>query len=261
MAHALITGASRGIGKAIALELALKGYDVLLVARNESVLSEACQEIKDKSSVDVQPLALDLSSDDAALQLYNWVRSLHIDLRILVNNAGYGLSGRFEQQKLEMLQNMMQLNMINLVSLTHLLLPLLKESPQAFILNVASTSAYQSTPNLAVYAASKAFVLSFSRALNKELKKSSVSVTCVSPGPTNTAFVERAQLTEKGLDRMKKVHMEAADVAKIAVRALFSRKAEIVPGLTNKSASFMAWLFPKSLVENIAGRIIGNVIE
>lgn len=261
MAHALITGASKGIGKAIALELALKGYDVLLVARNESALSETCQEIMDKASVDAQSLVLDLSSDDAALRLREWVHSLHVDLRILVNNAGYGLSGRFEEQKLETIQNMMQLNMINLVSLTHLLLPLLKRCPQAYILNVASTSAYQPTPNLAVYAASKAFVLSFSRALNNELKKSSVSVTCISPGPTNTAFVERAQLTEKGLERMKKVHMEASDVAKIAVRALFSRKAEIVPGLTNKSASFMAWLFPKSLVENIAGRIIGNVIE
>lgn len=261
MAHALITGASKGIGKAIALELALKGYDVLLVARNESALSETCQEIMDKASVDAQSLVLDLSSDDAALRLREWVDSLHVDLRILVNNAGYGLSGRFEEQKLETIQNMMQLNMTNLVSLTHLLLPLLKRCPQAYILNVASTSAYQPTPNLAVYAASKAFVLSFSRALNNELKKSSVSVTCVSPGPTNTAFVERAQLTEKGLERMKKVHMEASDVAKIAVRALFSRKAEIVPGLTNKSASFMAWLFPKSLVENIAGRIIGNVIE
>lgn len=261
MAHALITGASKGIGKAIALELALKGYDVLLVARNESALSETCQEIMDKASVDAQSLVLDLSSDDAALRLREWVDSLHVDLRILVNNAGYGLSGRFEEQKLETIQNMMQLNMTNLVSLTHLLLPLLKRCPQAYILNVASTSAYQSTPNLAVYAASKAFVLSFSRALNNELKKSSVSVTCISPGPTNTAFVERAQLTEKGLERMKKVHMEASDVAKIAVRALFSKKAEIVPGLTNKSASFMAWLFPKSLVENIAGRIIGNVIE
>src|SRR5699024_5149468 len=131
MAHALITGASKGIGKAIALELALKGYDVLLVARNESALSETCQEIMDKASVDAQSLVLDLSSDDAALRLREWVHSLHVDLRILVNNAGYGLSGRFEEQKLETIQNMMQLNMTNLVSLTHLLFPLLKRCPQA----------------------------------------------------------------------------------------------------------------------------------
>jgi len=261
MTHALITGASKGIGKAIALELASKGYHVLLIARNEEKLSEVCSEIKKQAKVQAEYLVLDLSLSDAPTRVYQWVQSLQIDVRILVNNAGYGLSGRFERQGLTDIQNMMQLNMLNLVSLTHLLLPSLKQNSKGYILNVASTSAYQPTPNLAAYAATKAFVVSFSRALNHELKDSSVSVTCISPGPTNTAFVERAQLTEKGLKRMKKVHMQPHQVAKTAVKALLTEKAEVIPGLTNKAASFMAWLLPKHLVENIAGRIIVNVTE
>lgn len=261
MRHALITGASKGIGKAVAIELALKGYDILLIARNEQDLISVCREIESKTGISSQFLVLDLSSTDAPYQVYRWIKSLKIDLHVLVNNAGYGLSGRFEEQELLIIQNMMQLNMLTLVSLTHLLLPVLKRNSKSYILNVASTSAYQSTPNLAAYAASKAFVVSFSRALSNELKSMNISVTCVSPGPTNTAFIERAQLTKKGVEQMRKVHMQPRSVAKIAIRAMFSGKAEVIPGLTNKTASFMAWLFPKPLVENIAGRIIGNVIE
>lgn len=261
MGYALITGASKGIGKAIAMELALKGYDILLVARNEQNLSAVCHEIENKTNVKVQCLVLDLSTPDAPVQVYQWIKSLQVNLTVLVNNAGYGLSGRFEKQNLENLQNMMQLNMVTLVSLTHLLLPELRLNSEGYILNVASTSAYQSTPNLATYAASKTFVLSFSRALHNELKNTGISVTCLSPGPTNTAFVERAQLTPKGLERMKKVHMQPDVVAKTAVRAMHARRAEVIPGMTNKTASFMAWLFPKPLVETIAGRIIGNAIE
>lgn len=260
MGYALITGASKGIGKAIAMELALEGYDILLVARNETDLSAVCEEIKTTTNRTVQCLVLDLSTEDAPNKVYEWIKSLQIPLAVLVNNAGYGLSGRFEMQKLEDLQNMMQLNMITLVSLTHLLLPELKSNPMSYVLNIASTSAYQSTPNLAAYAASKAFVLSFSRALHNELKGTSLSVTCVSPGPTNTAFVERVKLSKKGLERMRKVHMQPDTVAKIAIRAMHSRMAEVIPGLTNKTASFMAWLFPKRIVETIAGRIIGNAI-
>ncbi|WP_118193153.1 SDR family NAD(P)-dependent oxidoreductase [Albibacterium indicum] len=261
MAHALITGASKGIGKAIAIELASRGYDILLVARSEKDLLKASKDIKSKADVEVVYLSIDLSLPDAPNEVYSWLHSLQVKVSVLVNNAGYGLSGRFETQEVAAIQNMMQLNMINLVTLTYLILPELKQNPASYILNVASTSAYQPTPNLAAYAASKAFVLSFSRALNHEYRGTGISVTCVSPGPTNTAFVERAQLTEKGLERMKKVHMQPAAVAKSAVRAMLARKAEVIPGLTNKVASFMTWLFPKTIVEHIAGRIIGNVIE
>lgn len=259
--YALITGASKGIGKAIAIELASQGYNILLVARNENELKGVCREIVNRTKVKAAFLPLDLSLASAPKKVEEWIRSLDADLHILVNNAGYGLSGRFENQNLNDIQNMMQLNMLTLVSLTHLLLPKLKQHSKSYILNVASISAYQSTPNLAVYAASKTFVVSFSRALNHELKNSGVSVTCVSPGPTNTAFVERANLTEKGLERMKKVHMQPHEVAQTAVRSLLNNRAEVVPGFTNKMASFMAWLFPKSLVERIAGRIIGNVVK
>lgn len=261
MAYALITGGGKGIGKAIALELASRGYNILVIARTESDLKEVCIDISERYVVKALYHVTDLSQQDAIKDVYDWVQSLNIDLEILVNNAGYGLSGYFEDQSVTALNNMMQLNMTTLVNLTYSFLPLLKKQKRGYILNIASTAAYQATPGLSVYAATKSFVLSFSRGLNFELKDSSVSVTCISPGPTNTAFFERAEISKKGLEMVSKVHMNTKTVAKIAVDALLNRKPEVIPGLQNKSAAFLSWLFPKNIAEKVAGKLIGNVIK
>jgi short-subunit dehydrogenase len=255
MSFALITGSSKGIGKAIAIELAKKKYNLLLVARDEDLLKTTCNLIKKEYDVEAVYIAIDLSESTATQKIYDYVKDENLKIEILVNNAGYGLSGYFDQYALNDIVNMMNLNMQTIVQLTHLFLPILKQEKQAYILNIASSAAYQAIPCLSVYAASKSFVLSFSRGLYQELKSSNVSVTCVSPGPTNTAFVQRANLGKKGLEAAEKVNMQPQEVAEIAVKALFNKKQEVITGVLNKLGTFMSWLLPKALIERITMKI------
>lgn len=255
MAYALVTGASKGIGKAIAGQLAKRKNDVLLVSRSAEELREVADELANKYAVKTAFLALDLSTEDAPKKVYDWCHENNYMVNILVNNAGYGLSGNFDQRALSENLNMMQLNMMTPVALTKLFLPELLAQPKAFILNTASSAAYQSVPGLSLYAASKAFLLSFSRGLHQELRDTSVSVTCVSPGATDTDFVVRAELGEKGRKAAEKVNMTPEAVAKIAVNAMYQKKPEVITGAINKLGAFVSWLLPKSLVERTAMKV------
>jgi short-subunit dehydrogenase len=151
--------------------------------------------------------------------------------------------------------NMLQVNLNALVKLCHIFLPHLKKMPKAFILNISSTTAYQSVPGLALYSASKSFVQSFSRSLSYELSKTNISVTCISPGGTDTDFVVRANIGIKALNIAKKFNMTPESVAKIAVNAMFNNKTEIVAGLINKIGVFLVWLLPKKIVERNVAKI------
>jgi uncharacterized protein len=253
--YALITGASKGIGHAIAEELASRKFNVLLVARSEDKLQKISQAIAAKYRVKTDYLALDLSAPAAPQQVLEWCAAKNYPVSMLVNNAGYGLSGNFEDHSPADNLNMVQLNAIALMQLCQLFLPQLKKQPKAYILNVASTAAYQAVPGLGLYAATKSFVLSLSRAMHYELRRSSVSVTAVSPGATDTAFVDRAKIGQKGRKAAEKVNMSPEAVAKIAVDATLARKVEVVTGLLNKTSLFMTWLLPKSWVERIAAGI------
>ncbi|MER3471216.1 MAG: NAD(P)-dependent oxidoreductase [Chitinophagaceae bacterium] len=255
MSLALITGASKGIGKAIAFQLAAKGNNLLLVARNEQLLQSVAEEIKKVYPIAVDYFAIDLSQQGAAKKIFDWCQQKRYTVSILVNNAGYGLSGKFETYSLTDHLQMMQVNMNAVVELTHLFLPQLKRQPQAYILNIASSAAYQAVPYLSIYAASKAFVLQFSRGLNYELKNTPVSVTCISPGSTDTDFASRANVGDKGLKAAKKVNMTPEEVASIAVNAMYTKKSEVITGLINKLGAFFVWLLPKRLVENTAAKI------
>jgi len=255
MPSALITGASKGIGKAIAIELAKHKFDLILVARSEKLLASVSKEIVSQFNVKVDFLALDLSEKDAANKLYEWCLEKNYQVSMLVNNAGYGLSGKFENYSAEDNYNMMQLNMITLVQLCQTFLPMLKKQPRAYILNIASSTAYQAIPNLSLYSATKAFVLRFSRGLKHELSKTNVTVTVVSPGSTDTEFVERAQINEKALKAAKNVNMTPEAVAKIAVEGTLAGKTEVITGLINKLGALMAWLLPAAIVEKTAGGI------
>lgn len=255
MSYALITGASKGIGKAIAQQLAARKCNLLLVARSAEMLEQVAKELTEKYGVKTAQLAIDLSEENAAQKLFNWCTENNYPVNILVNNAGYGLSGAFDKYTLSENQNMLQLNMLVPAALTQLFLPHLLVQPQAYILNVASSAAYQSVPGLSLYAATKAFVLNFSRGLHQELKNKTVSVTCVSPGATDTDFVVRAQLGPKGLKAANQVNMTPEAVAKIAVKALFAKKPEVITGTVNKLGAFLSWLLPKGLVERIAMRV------
>jgi short-subunit dehydrogenase len=258
MNYALITGASKGIGKAIAIHLAQKGHAVLLVARSEQLLKELSEKINLQYNVATAYMAIDLANTEAPKAILDWCLAHHYQVDMLINNAGYGLNGLLEDYPLETHLAMMQVNMNSLVALTYLFLPHLKKAPRAFIGNIASSAAYQSVPGLNTYAATKSFVLSFSKGLAYELRKSTVSVSCVSPGATDTDFANRANVTNaKAIKLAEKFNMSPADVAAIAVEGILAGKIEIVPGFVNKIAKVLANLLPDRLLEKSAADIYG----
>jgi short-subunit dehydrogenase len=250
--YALVTGASKGIGRSIALLLAKKGHPVLLVARNEDDLKALALEITATYKVQAHWLALDLSSPEASEKVKQWCADHSYSISILINNAGYGLWGNFENADIDEQLNMISLNISTLVKLTHAFIPVLKQQPQGYILNIASTAAYQAVPTLAVYSATKAFVLSFSRALRYELKGTTVAVSCLSPGPTDTGFAHRAGLDALA-DLAEKFNMQSDEVAAIGLKGMFAKKAEIVPGFLNKVSAAAGRHLNKALIEKITG--------
>jgi len=258
MTYALITGASKGIGKAIAEDLARRGNNILLIARNTEQLAATTKEIKDTYKVDCQFLPLDLSNNNAPDKVIAWCSEHQFNVNILVNNAGYGLSGSFMNYDMSTYQNMMQVNMSTPLSLILKFVPLLKQQPKSYILNIASSAAYQAVPGLAIYAASKAFVMSMSRGIRYELRDTSISVTVVNPGATDTNFANRADIkSEKAIRAAEKLNMKADVVAKMAVDGMYAGKAEVVTGLINKIGAFLTIILPKSILEKGAGSLYG----
>jgi short-subunit dehydrogenase len=252
--YAMVTGASKGIGKSMAVALAKRKINLLLIARSADELSTLQTEIKNQYGVEVDILPIDLSLPDAPKEVKNWVTGKNYAVYILINNAGYGLWGKFAELGLAGQLEMCRLNMNTVTSLCHLFLPILSKEKQAYILNVSSTAAYQAVPTLAIYSATKAFVLSFTRALRFELKDSSVSVSCLSPGPVDTGFASRA-----GLDAFSKMaekfNMQPQEVAEIAIKGMFAKKSEIIPGFTNIISVYANRILPKGFIEKMAAGI------
>jgi short-subunit dehydrogenase len=251
MTYALITGASKGIGLSMAHVLASRKYNLLLVARSADELAKAAGELSAKWQIEVDYLALDLSRPDAPQKVSDWCKSANYAVSVLVNNAGYAVWGNFGTRSLEESQQMIQVNAETPVALCYHMLPVLQQQPQSYILNVSSTAAYQAVPTLALYAATKSFILLFTRALRRELQSTNVSVTCLSPGPVKTNFVTRAgmQAIQETAD---KYGMMPDAVAEIAISGMFRKKAEIIPGALNALSVFLTRIVPKSLVEKIA---------
>jgi hypothetical protein len=252
--YALITGASGGIGYYFAHELAKRRHNLILIARSEDKLQKLANELKEKYSISCNYLPLDLSQPGASTQITSWCKGNQYQINILINNAGYGLFGSFENQSIEQVTNMMQLNMNTLVELCHVFIPQLKSKSKAYILNVASTASYQAVPTLASYAASKAFVVLFTRGLRYELKDTNLSVSCLSPGTTSTNFMDRAGM-ESLKERAEKFAMSAEVVAKIGIEGMFKGKAEIIPGFVNWFSATLAGFVPKALTERIAASL------
>jgi len=251
MAFALITGASGGIGLSMARELAQRKIDLLLVARSEDKLLAAKKELEEKYKVKVEFLSADLSKPGSVSVINDWISKNSFAVNILINNAGYGIWGAVEKTPWAQLSNMIQLNMTTLAELCHVMIPELRTHNNSYILNVASTAGYQAVPTLATYAASKSFVILFTRGLRKELKGSPISVTCLSPGATSTGFVDRAGMGVLK-ERAEKFSMSADQVAKIAVNGMFNRKAEVITGFVNWLSVQFTYILPKNLIENIA---------
>ena len=251
MAYALVTGASGGIGWALAKELASRKHALLLLARSEENLNKNTQELRQRFGVEADYLAIDLSIPDSALQVRDWLQEKSYDINILINNAGFGSWGAVKELQRNELNQMMQLNMLTLADFCKVLLPNLEKNTHAYILNVSSTASYQAVPTLATYAATKAFVLLFSRGLRWELKGGPVSVSCLSPGATATGFIDRANM---GIlkEKAEKFSMKPEQVAKIAINGMLANKAEIIPGFINWSTVKLVQLLPKVLPELIA---------
>jgi len=251
MPFALITGASGGIGLCMARELAQRKIDLILVARSQDRLSELSRQLASEFGVRVEFLSLDLSKKNAAIVLTNWLTENSFEVNILINNAGYGLWGTVETTPWDQLDNMMQLNMNAVVQLCQSMIPELKRHSKSYILNVASTASYQAVPTLATYAATKGFVVLFTRGLRMELKGTPISVTCLSPGATSTNFIDRAGM-ESMKERAEKFSMKPEPVAKIAIDGMFKGKAEILPGFVNWISVQLTYFMPKAIPEKIA---------
>ncbi len=251
MAYALVTGSSGGIGLSIAKELASRKYDLLLIARSEAKLKALQEEIQNQYKVAVQYLVCDLSQPGASKTVIDW--STRFDVQIVVNNAGFGIWGNLEQNNNADLHQLVQLNQVVLMELCKGFVPYLKKrSGKSYLLNIGSTAAYQAVPGMAVYSASKAFVVSFTRALRWELKDTNIGVTCFSPGTTTTGFMDRALMDDAMKQKAEKVTMTAEEVARIGVKGMFAGKAEVIPGFINWISVKMVSFVPKYLTESIA---------
>ena len=248
---ALVTGASSGIGAEIAKLLAAKGYNLIVVARRAERLADLKSKILKTYPVKIIEVELDLSSPDSAKRLFNLVLEKKITVEILVNNAGVGMQGKFLEMDVYQIEKMFQLNMTTLTLLTLLFGNEMKRMGGGYILQVSSASAFLPTPYVSAYAATKAFVLSFSEALTFEFRGSGVSVTTLYPGITTTEFNEHAEANSPGF--MKPSILTAEQVAKIGLRAMFKRRRKIVPGFINKVTAIVNGVFPRGLIVFAAG--------
>jgi short-subunit dehydrogenase len=232
MATALVTGGSSGIGRELASLLARDGHDLVLVARDEARLAEAATELKTQHGVSCVTMPVDLAEPDAVDGLLRRLQTEGVTVEVLVNNAGFGLLGRFADNDWSRELAMLRVNVLALTELTKRLLPGMLERRRGRILNVASTAGFQPGPVMAVYYATKAYVLSFGEALAVELAGSGVTVTTLAPGVTATGFQERAGAQHITLTRLNR--MSAADAAEAGYRAMLQGKSLVVPGLLNK---------------------------
>jgi short-subunit dehydrogenase len=250
---AVVTGASSGIGESIARKLAQAHYNLVLVARNESRLRKLSEELAGQFAARVDVLAMDLAAAEAARALARDLEGTDVD--VLINNAGYGDHCEFAESDEAKLIGMLQLNVISLTHLTRLLLPGMLRRRHGRILNVASTAGFQPGPFMAVYCATKAYVLSFSEALYSELAGSGVTVTTLCPGATRTGFDAAANASKIRLFQSRGV-MDAETVARFAVRGLLKGRRLVIPGLANRILAHTVGLMPRGLTLSVSRRLL-----
>ncbi len=250
---ALVTGASSGIGKALAAEFAADGYNLVLAARGVAKMQALADELQRQHGIQVTVIGADLEAADGAARLHADIRARGITLHAVVNNAGYGAFGEFKDSALEVDLGMMQLNMSALVALTRLFLPDLLAT-RGKVLNVASTAAFQPGPYMAVYYATKAFVLSFSEAIATELEPHGITVLALCPGPTASGFQAKADMQGSALVRGKKLPT-SEEVAAAGYRALQGRRRVYIPGLGNWILAQSVRFAPRRLVTAMVRQI------
>jgi short-subunit dehydrogenase len=245
---ALVTGASAGLGVEFARRLSKRGFRLVLVARRKERLEQLASELGNARAV-----AIDLSKTGAAAKLMADIAAAGETVDLLVNNAGFGLIGRFAEREPERLREMIDLNCGALSELCRAVAPAMVERRSGRILNVASTAAFQPGPKMAVYFATKAFVLSLSEALHEELKPHGIAVSCLCPGPTRTEFGDVAGFGGNGL--FDRVAMDAPAVVEAGLAGLDRNRAVVVTGWLNKLGAASTRFAPRSVVRRIAGAI------
>jgi len=257
MPTALISGASVGIGYELAKQFARAGHDLILVARNEPKLQEVAGEMKTLGAPSADVLVADLSQGNAGADLVLRLGNRQVDE--LINNAGFGAVGSFTEIDLARQLEMIQVNITALVDLTHRLLPPMIARGRGGILNVASTAAFQPGPFMAIYYATKAFVLSFSEAIGEEVKSTGVRVSALCPGPTHSEFRQRAKMEQSGVFKTSYIPVASAEDVAIAGFKGFRRgKRVIVPGLVNKLGVATIRVTPRKLAAKITAKINRN---
>jgi uncharacterized protein len=244
-AIALVTGASAGLGEEFARQLSAQGKRLVLVARRKERLDALAAELGNARVV-----AADLSQPGAPAGLMADIANHDETVELLVNNAGFGLAGRFAELDEARQREMIDLNCGALTELAHAVLPGMIDRNSGGILNVASTAAFQPGPGMTVYFASKAFVLSFSEALHDEVKRHGVRVSCLCPGPTRTEFRSVSGFDPKG--RLGKISADSQSVVRAGLRGLEHNRAVVVPGVANKIIAQVHRVFPRAVMRRAA---------
>jgi uncharacterized protein len=254
---ALITGASGGIGEELAKVFAAYGFDLVLVARTETKLITLGDALSAQHNIRCTTIPADLALPESPAEVVAQLTKQEITVDVLVNNAGFAAYGQFQEIELDEQLRMIRVNIATLTELTHRLLPGMLARRRGKIMNVASTAAFMPGPLMAVYYATKAYVLSFSEALNSELSGTGVTVTALCPGPTSSGFQSRANMEDSRLVRGREI-MGADVVAAAGYDALMANRPVFVPGRSNWATSLMPRFLPRRIIPGIVKRAQGR---
>jgi short-subunit dehydrogenase len=255
MKTALITGASSGIGLELAKIHASKSGDLVIVARNKAKLDELKSNLEQQYSIHVTVISKDLSTPNAAIEVFTETESLGIQVDYLINNAGFGLYGKFEDSDWEAENDMIQVNITALTQFTKLYLPGMIARKNGKIMNVASTAAFVPGPTMAVYCATKPYVLSFSEAVNNEVNHHGISITALCPGATASGFSKTAKADKSALFSKTKL-ATSEEVAQFGYKAMLKGKQVAIHGFMNQFLAFIVRFTPRSLVVKISRKVI-----
>lgn len=262
MKATLITGASGGIGEAFARRLAVENHNLVLVARSENKLHDLCDELMVKHKITAHYIAVDLIDFEADLRLFEETEKHKLEIDWLINNAGFGSMGDFANLELENELEMINLNVLALVALTHRYLQKMRERQSGTIINVASTASFQPAPFMATYAATKAFVKSFSEAIAEENRLFNITVTALCPGPTETNFFDAANIGTNVKDAFLKKGMQTPEaVVGAALSAVKRGKSSVVSGWTNYMTARLGNFVPNSLITRAVGGVLRPKFE
>src|SRR5690554_6696679 len=252
---ALITGASKGIGKELALIFAKDNINLVLVARSGEILNQFKEELESKYSISVLVIVKDLCSRNSVEELFSEIKDNNTEIDYLVNNAGFGDYGAFADTAWERYDKMIALNVTTLTHLSHLFITDWKGRKSGRILNIASTAAFQPGPMMAVYFATKSFVLSLSEAVGRELKYDNISITTLCPGPTKTNFGDESKMNASDLVKNVKI-ANAKEVAQLGYKSMMKGKTTVIHGSVNKLAPFAIRFMPRKWITILSERVM-----